>query len=99
MSEAQREERNKKFGPKSLTKQIPGQRMIMAPKTSSSRESFTYGNFEEVYPMTFEFVSSIGGFSGARIQTPPNGFEWIESKHTMWEVKTNDLNGNFRDAD
>jgi hypothetical protein len=49
--EAQREELNKTFGPKSLTKQIPGQRMIMAPKTSSSsRESFTYGNFEEVYP-------------------------------------------------
>ena len=100
MTEAQREELEKKFGPKFLTKKIPGQRMTMARKTSSSsRESFTYGNFEEVYPLTFEFVISIGGFSGAREQIPPDGFEWIRSKHMMWEVKKNDLNGNFRDAD
>jgi|HubBroStandDraft_2_1064218.scaffolds.fasta_scaffold498212_2 hypothetical protein len=83
-----------------LTTQIRGQRMILARKASgSSRESFTYGNFEEVYPMTFEFVTSIGGFSGAPEQAPGDGFEWIKSKHMMWEVKKDDLNGNFRDAD
>jgi hypothetical protein len=96
-SEAERGELKKKFGPKFLMKQIRGQRMIMAPKTSSSsRESFTYGNFEEVYPMTFEFVTSIGGFSGASLQTPPDGFEWIRSKHLGWEVKKSDLDGNYR---
>lgn len=100
MTEAEREELKKKFGPKVLMKQIRGQRMILARKTSSSsRESFTYGTFEEVYPMAFEFKISIGGFSGAPLQTPPHGFEWIKSKHMMWEVKKDDLNGNFREAE
>src|SRR5271168_3310147 len=100
MTEAEREELKKKFGRKILTTKISGQQMITARKTSSSsRESFTYGNFEEVYPMTFEFVISIGGFSGALEQTPPDGFEWIKSKHMMWEVKKNNLDGNFRNAD
>lgn len=48
--------------------------------------------------MTFEFVISIGGFSGAPEQTPQDGFEWIKWKHMMWEVKKDDLNGNFHDA-
>jgi hypothetical protein len=100
ISDEEREALKQKFGPKFLTKQIRGQRMIMAPKqSSSSRESFTYGTFDEVYPMTFELVISIGGFSGAPLQTPPDGFEWIKSKYMMWEVKKNDLNGNFREAD
>jgi len=97
MTEAEREELKKKLGRKILTTKISGQQMIMARKTSSSsRESFTYGNFEEVCPMTFV---SIGGFSGAPEQTPPDGFEWIKSKHVMWEVKKNNLDGNFRNAD
>ncbi len=70
--------------------------MIMAPKQSSSSRGIIqiYGTFDEVYPMTFELVISIGGFSGAPLQTPPDGFEWIKSKYMMWEVKKNDLNGN-----
>jgi hypothetical protein len=100
MTGAEREELKKKYGPKVLTKQIPGQQMLMARKTSSSsRESFTYGNFEEVYPITFEFVTSIGGYSGAPLQTPPHGREWIRWKHMTWEVKKADLDGSFRDAD
>ena len=49
--------------------------------------------------MTFEFVISIGGFSGSPEQTPGDGLEWIKSKHMMWEVKKSDLKDNFRDAD
>jgi hypothetical protein len=100
--EGEREELKQKFGEKVLTKQMRGQRMMMAPRrSSSSRELFTYGQFEEVYPMTFEFVISIGGFSGAPEQAPPDGFEWIKSprQSLYWEVLKKDLLGNYHSKD
>ena len=92
-----------KLRPKTLTKQIKGQRIIMGCKTSSSsRETFTYGNFEDVWPMDFQFILAIGGYSGARGQNPPEGCEWIKhikDDDLRYEVRKIDLDGNYREKD
>jgi|SRR5271166_511576 len=91
-----------KLLPKSLTKKIRGQRIIMGrKKSSSSRETFTYGNFEDIHPMSFTFILSIGGHSGAPEQFPPERYEWIEhpTNGLRYEVKAMDLEGNYKDKD
>jgi hypothetical protein len=98
--EKRQEEPSLKLRDKFLTKQIRGQRIIMARKTSSSsRESFTYGQFEDVYPMPFNFILSVGGYPGAPEQLPPENFEWIRNSRDSlrYEVLKRDLDGNYRE--
>jgi hypothetical protein len=102
LSNPTREQLQAKLTAKLLTKQITGQRSIMAGKaSSSSRERFTYGPFQDVYLMTFVFLRSIGGYSGAPLQEPPKGYEWIEhpTNGLRFEVKAKDLEGNYREKD
>jgi hypothetical protein len=43
-------------------------------------------------------VHSFGGFSGAPLQTPREGFAWIKSigpRPYFWEVRKRDLDGNY----
>ncbi len=92
-----------KLRPKLLTKQIKGQRIIMGRRTSNrSSETFTYGQIEDVWPMTFQFILRIGGYSGAPEQHPPEGYEWIKhfkDDDERYQVKKSDLEGNYREKD
>ena len=89
------EELRRRFAPKVLNKRIRGQQLFPA----SDLRSFNYGTFEEVWDsMKFQFVHSFGGFSGAPLQTPREGFAWIKSigPHPyFWEVRKRDLDGNY----
>jgi hypothetical protein len=90
-------ELEKLFGPKRLHAELPGQKIV--PDTKE--KSFEYGNFETVYPMKFKFVHSFGGFSGRKLQTPPEGRAWIKSAglHALyWEVGVRDLEGKYEDV-
>ena len=87
------EELKRRFAPKRLAKEIPGQRLF---PTRQGR-SFEYGPFEQVSPRKFEFVYHFGGFSGVLLQTPPEGFVWIKSfgSPLFWQVRKQDLDGNY----
>ena len=92
------EELKRRFAPKRLGKQIPGQRLF----PTSDFKFFRYGNLEQVYPMKFEFVYYFGGFSGAPIQRPPEGFAWIKStglQPLFWQVRKQDLDGNYKELE
>jgi hypothetical protein len=51
--------------------------------------------------MTFEFVHSFGGYSGAPLRTPPDGYVWIKSSvhPRWWEVSRMALQGNYREKE
>ena len=92
------EELEKRFGPKRLREKILGQLII----PDREGKTFKYGNLETVYPMTFKFVYKFGGFSGRRLERPPEGRAWIRQSTSIqplyWEVSVVDLEGKYEDA-
>jgi hypothetical protein len=83
------EELKRRFAPKRLKKEIPGQRLF------PTRQGRSFEYLEPVSPRKFEFVYHFGGFSGVLLQKPPDGFAWIKSfgSPLFWQVRKQDLDG------
>ena len=91
------EELRKRFATQKLARQIPGQRL----HPDAYLISFEYGALEDVpAALRFKFAYCFGGFSGWRLQVPPEGFAWIKScgSDLFWEVRKQDLAGNYSEV-